>query len=412
MYRWVIDDTGPIDPNLDAYLEEQDQGYYDFGKILCEEEQVWHVADYTDGYCFRWFFDGVQLELDPGDQVFCEEVVDPTYEPYQIDFLEEIALSGTVEVTDPDLYEFTLDEPALGIEPGEWYWTWEPAFGDEGYHDILVEVRERSTTDIGASDMIAVFVDEPLSVDDPNALYVLVTNDCDYAFEPAFTLTIPELDDLPVPTLYGEDVVPVAPQGTSMHKLEIDLSDVPPSEEGYYFELSVEPVQIFNMENPDPSEVPDALYYRFFLDNDESLNNELSWNELWEEQIDANDKWRWHVAEDEWSSAGPHTVYVEVTDDTYDPEYSGEGDRIGVATIEVTVEGDQGTGGGTDDSSGESEGGDSTDGTGDSGDTGSTADSGTGGEEEPSGGSGGGGISGMIQSIIDQILALFQGLFG
>ena len=45
----------------------------------------------------------------------------------------------------------------------------------------------------------------------------------------------------------------------------------------------------------------------------------------------------WDVAEEDWEGLETHTVYVEVTDDANCWEHSGEGDRIGYATLEVTV---------------------------------------------------------------------------
>jgi len=356
-------------------------GYYDVG-IYLEDAGYWPDDDLGYGYCFNWFFDGVQTTLDPDMEKFCEE-------------------SGY----DDSLYYSFIDDLETAPETSV-PWEWTPTFGDEGYHDVIVEVRERTSTDIGASDLVSVFVERLIEdPEEPVPLYVWLTNECDYAFLPEFTLTIPEIDDAPVVTLYGDDVQNIAPPGQSVYKLDVDVSEIPPSEEGYYFELSVEPTEIFLMEldEDELDDVPDALFYRFVLDNDAFLAEGETFDERLAEQWESNSLWTWTVADEDWESAGPHTVYVEVSDDLSNPDFTGDRDRIGIATLEVTV---------TDDGTEGSEGDGTTAGTGSTGDTGSTTGSETDGEEEPEEETGGGGIGDVIQSFIDQILEILRGILG
>ena len=205
--------------------------------------------------------------------------------------------------------------------------------------------------------------------DDTFPLYVWITNDCDYAFEPGFTLTVPELGDQQI-LINEEDDQKIAPIGESLHKLTIDRDDLLLSDEGYYYYLTVEPIEAYDTRL-----------------SDDFLNDDIPWNfleipgvypidgrtyeEKLKDQSEANSVWTWTVTDDEWSSAGPHTVVVEVTDSLFDPDYSGEGDRIGYATLDVTVTEDNSPDGGTDDGTGDTSGEDA------SGETGDTGDSGT-----------------------------------
>ena len=366
-------------------------GYYDVGMYL-EDAGYWPDDDLGYGYCFQWFYDGVEVLPDPDMVKFCEE-------------------SGY----DDSLYYSFIDDLETAQDTSV-PWEWTPTFGDEGYHDVLVEVRERTTTDIGASDLVSVFVERLIEdPEEPVPLYVWLTNECDYAFLPEFTLTIPEIDDAPVVTLYGDDVQNIAAPGQSVYKLDVDVSDIPPSEEGYFFELSVEPTEIFLMEldEDELDDVPDALFYRFVLDNDAFLAEGETFDERLAEQWESNSLWTWTVADEEWESAGPHTVYVEVSDDLSNPDFTGDRDRIGIATLEVTVTDDGSESeAGTDDGTEGTEGDGSTEGTGDTGDTGSTTGSETDGEEEPEEETGGGGIGNVIQSFIDQILEILRGILG
>jgi len=347
-------------------------GYYDPG-IYLFDEGYWPDDDLGYGYCFQWFYDSD--EPMPDDLIqFCEE-------------------SGY----DDSMYSFYIDE-LTGETPA---WQWTPSFGDEGYHDILVEVRERTSTDIEASDMIAVLVERKVSQDEQAPLYVWLTNECDYGFQPEFTIDIPEIEEVPTVTVY--DGPSVAPIGTSVYTLYIDVSDIPTSDEGYYFTLSVEPVQIFNMELSEDflEEVPDTEFYRFCLDDHEGCSFD-EWKEI---QDDVSDLWTWEVADDEWDSAGVHTIYVEVSDDLYSGDYTGEGTRI--AVLDVTMTDSEGMYGDTLVTPPTEEGGE-----------GSTNETGTTGGEEPEGETPPEeepeeepqGFS--IQSIIDMILSFFRNLFG
>ncbi|MCW4011629.1 MAG: hypothetical protein NWF07_01415, partial [Candidatus Bathyarchaeota archaeon] len=364
-------------------------GYYDPGLYLYDVE-VWPDPDLGKGYCVQHNI--VELELTPEDAgVMCGGTVD--YDAY-----------GSFD----DAQVFPMDN-----HPGL---TWTTIPSDEGYHDILVEVRERTTTDIEASDLVAVFVENYVNTDEPATLYVWLTNECDYGFLPDFSMMIPEIDEAPVLTLYGDDVENIAPPGTSVYKLEVDVGEIEPSEEGYFFEFSVEPAEIYIMTLPegDVDVADDTLYYRFFRDNEAFLSVGETFDERLAEQWESNNMWTWTVADEEWTSAGPHTVYVEVTDDLGNPDFTGEGDRIGIATLEVTVtddgsEPDVGTG---DDTEGSEDAG-TTEGTEDTGDAGSTTGSETEEEEdEPEEETGGGGIGDVIQSFIDQILEILRGILG
>jgi hypothetical protein len=160
------------------------------------------------------------------------------------------------------------------------------------------------------------------------------------------------------------------------------------------------------LSDDDLEEVDDDLYYRFFLDNDAFLSEGETFDERLTNQWRANNMWTWTVSEEEWESVGPHTIYVEVTDDLSNPDFTGDRDRIGIASLEVSVtEDDQESESGTDDTTDGTEGGETTD---DTGDTGSLTGSETDGEEE----TGGGGISDVIQSFIDQILEILRGILG
>ena len=381
-YEFTID----VEPTYVAtYPEGQVEAFYDLGLYLYDEG-YWPDDDFGYIYCLETFYsDGVISETEA----------------------ETIAVSCGEDYPESVLVDC---ECLASLGDGK-PWEWTSNFGDEGYHNIEVEIRERQTTDIGASDIIAVYVERKIYQDEPAPLYVWVTNECDYAFLPEFTLTIPEIDEDPVVTLYGDDVQNIAPPGTSVYKLEVDVSEIPPSEEGYYFELSIEPSEIYLMELSEDGLVEeDTLYYRFFRDNEVFLSEGETFDERLEVQGEANNMWRWVVPDDEWFSAGPHTIYVEVTDDLSNPDFTGDRDRIGIATLEVTItDDDQASEGGTDDSSDDTGGSDSTDGSNPAGTTGGTEpdeetppeeDS----EEETQGLS--------IQSIIDMILSFFQNLFG
>lgn len=390
LYRWVVVPTEwEDDTDIEAYIEDPEKGWYDFG-IIMEEAEIWPSPDYGDGYCFRWFYDGEQIVPSPEELVFCEEEVDPNYEPYQIEFLEDSVLSGDITMDDTVYYRFFSDEPLLGIEEETWPWTWEPAYDDESPHKLYVEVRERTDTDIGATDMWAFVYVDTLNQEDPAPLYVWIQNDGEYAFEPEFTFSIPEIDETPTVTLYGDTVLSIAPVGTSVHKLEVDVRDIPPSDEGYYFQLSMDVVQIFEPSLPET--LPGALSYRFLIDGYED-NSAEEWIEIQEDYVNA---WDWVVPDNDWFATGTHTITVEVTDDLYDHEHSGDGDRIGVATIEVTVSEDD-QGGTTDDT-------DSTDTTGTTEPDVETPPEEEEQEDEAQGFS--------IRSIIDMILGFFQNLFG
>jgi len=155
------------------------------------------------------------------------------------------------------------------------------------------------------------------------------------------------------------------------------------------------------------------LFYRFALDNDAFLAEGETFDERLAEQWESNSLWTWTVADEEWESAGPHTVYVEVSDDLSNPDFTGDRDRIGIATLEVTVTDDGSEPEvGTDEGTEGSEGDGTTAGTGSTGDTGSTTGSETDGEEEPEEETGGGGIGDVIQSFIDQILEILRGILG
>ena len=363
-------------------------GYYDVGLYLYDEG-YWPVDDLGYIYCLETFYsDGVISETE----------------------METIAVSCGEDYPESVL---VYCECLATLGDGK-PWEWTSNFGDEGYHDIVVEVRERTTTDIGASDLVAVFVERLIEdPEEPVPLYVWLTNECDYAFLPEFTLTIPEIDDAPVVTLYGDAVENIAPPGQSVYKLEVDVSDIPPSEEGYYFELSVEPAEIYLMtldeDNLDVAD--DALYYRFFRDNEAFLSEGETFDERLEAQGEANSIWTWTVPDEEWTSTGAHTIYVEVTDDLGHPDFTGDRDRIGIATLEITITDDnQVPEVGTDDSGEDTGGSDSTDSSTSTGTTGGTEpDTETlpeeeAPEEESQGFS--------IQSIIDMILSFFQNLFG
>lgn len=366
-------------------------GYYDIGMYL-EDAGYWPDDALGYGYCFQWFNNGDQIIPDPNMEKFCEE--------------------SEFEDT---MYRFYIDDVATETPEDDVPWEWTPTFGEEGYHNVLVELRERSTTDIGASDLVAVFVERLIEdPEEPVPLYVWLTNECDYAFLPEFTLTIPEIDDAPVITLYGDDVENIAPPGQSVYKLDVDVSDIPPSEEGYYFELSVEPTEIYIMEldEDDLDIADDTLYYRFFRDNEAFLSEGETFDERLTEQWDSNYKWTWTVPDEAWESLGSHTIYVEVSDDLGNPDFTGDSDRIGIASLEVTVtEDDSEPEVGTDDGTEGTEGEGSTEDTGDTDDTGSTTGSETDGEESEEE-TGGGGIGEAVQSFIDQILEILRGIFG
>jgi hypothetical protein len=367
-------------------------GYYDTG-IWLYESGYWPDDDLGLGYCFQHYYaDGEQIVPDVDAALYCEE-------------------SGF----DDTMYTFYIDDVATETPETSIPWEWTPTFGEEGYHNVLVELRERSTTDIGASDLVAVFVERMIDPEEPVPLYVWLTNECDYAFLPEFTLTIPEIDDAPVVTLYGDDVENIAPPGQSVYKLEVDVGELEPSEEGYFFEFSVEPAEIYIMmlDEDDLGVADDTLYYRFFRDNEAYLSEGETFDERLTEQWESNNRWTWTVADMEWESAGPHTIYVEVSDDLGNPDFTSDPDRIGIATLDVTVTDDGSEPEvGTDDGTEGTEGGESSGETGDTSDSGSTTGSETDGEDEPEGDTGGGGIGDVIQSFIDQILEILRGILG
>ncbi len=369
LYRWIYGGE---------QFAEDESYYYDLSAFV-EETEDWPSSDYSDGYCFRWFYDGEQVAPDPNDEIFCEEVVDPIYNEYQLDFLFN---KIEVEIPEVTLYSFTPEEPVLGIEPGEWWWTWEPATGDEGYHEIYVEVRER-TVDY---EVDGAWVLDPLAfIEEPLPVYIKIENTGGYAFEPEFTVYVPELD-LPLDFILEQE--PIAPVGTCAFELDVDVSDVLPSDEGYQIEVSTDIVQIFEETGSDT--VPSGLGYRFLLDwTEETVITD--WLHV---QDDYAASWGWSVVTEAWESPGTHTLVVEVTDLPVDPEYRGEGDRIGFATLEVTVtEDDQG---------------DTTDDSGTITDTeGEEPEPEAPPEEEPSSGP-----LGIIQSLIESIMNFFKSLFG
>ena len=357
-------------------------GYYDVGSYL-EDAGYWPDDDLGYGYCFNWFLDGVQTNPDPDMERFCEE-------------------SGY----DDSLYYSFIDDLETAPEtPVPWEWT--PTFGDEGYHNVLVEIRERTATDIEASDLVAVLVDRKTD-DDEFSIYVWLTNYCDYAFEPEFTLTVPLLGDQQIPITEVDDQK-IAPMGESLHKFTIDRDDLLSGEEYYY--ITVDPVEAYDTGLSEDF-LNDEIPWKFMEIPGVYIPDDRTYDEKLEDQSEANSIWRWTVTDDEWSSAGPHKVVVEVTDSLYDPDYSGDGDRIGYATLDVTITDEDSPEGGTDDGTEGPEEGDSSGETGDTGDSGSTTGSEPEDWEEPEDETGGGGISDMIQSFINQILEILRGILG
>lgn len=385
LHRWLFIDTEPVDPNLDAYLEEPDQGYYDFSKILCEVENLWYVADYTEGYCFRWFLD--EQDMSPDEAIFCAEEVDPTYEYYQIDFLEDLALSGTIEVANPDKFELIPYDTPLGIELREWYWTWEPTFSDEDYHDILVEVRER-TVDFSLE---GAWIETPsVILGEPFPIYVHIQNTGGYPLELDYSLIIPELDAEPIVTCETE---PIAPVGTSVCKLEVELYEEPdPDMDWYEFTLQADVASVVTIETMFKGIPPPDTYIHLYDDFED--HDTVEWFDLQDAYYDV---WRWEVSDTDWHGVGTHTIVVEVTDDIGTPEYTGDPERTGIAILEVIVtEDDQG--GTTEEPS-------TTDSTGTTEPEVETPPEEEMGELEESQGF-------SIQSIIEMILSFFQNLFG
>jgi len=217
--------------------------------------------------------------------------------------------------------------------------------------------------------------------------------------------------------LLGDQQIPItevddqkiAPMGESLHKFTIYRDDLLSGEEYYY--ITVDPVEAYDTGLSEDF-LNDEIPWKFMEIPGVYIPDDRTYDEKLEDQSEANSIWRWTVTDDEWSSAGPHTVVVEVTDSLYDPDYSGDGDRIGYATLDVTITDEDSPEGGTDDGTEGPEEGDSSGETGDTGDSGSTTGSEPEDWEEPEDETGGGGISDMIQSFINQILEILRGILG
>ena len=134
------------------------------------------------------------------------------------------------------------------------------------------------------------------------------------------------------------------------------------------------------------------LLYRWAIANP----HEYTTTEWMDVQDQTADIWNWVPAEVDWTSQ-PHRIYVEVTDDLEHPDYRGDGDLISIVETDdesiyggpIIITGEEGSNETTSETGGE----------------------GTTGGEEPQGNNGGD-IGSMIQSFIDQILALIRSLFG
>ena len=185
---------------------------------------------------------------------------------------------------------------------------------------------------------------------------------------------------------------PIAPVGTSICKLEVELSDdIEPEEDWYEFTLQADVASVVTIETIFEGIPPADTYIHLYDDLEDHETDE--WLAL---QDDYYDIWRWEVMDTDWVGVGTHTVIVEVTDDIGSPEYTGDPDRIGIAILEVTVTDDD-QGGATDDTSSTN----ITDTTEPDDETPPEEEET---EEETQGFS--------IRSIIDMILGFFQNLFG
>lgn len=349
-------------------------GYYDVGMYL-EDAGYWPDDDLGYGYCFQWFNNGVQNLPDPDMEKFCEEsgYNDSLYYRF-IDDLE----SESQEVLVP--------------------WEWTPTFGDEGYHNVEVELRER-TVDYNLGG--AWVLEDEIIPDEPFPVYILIENSGGFAFQPEFVIDVIDLDIVPV-LEYNTDAV--APIGNSIHEIDVTIPSVTLPIDSLEFEFRVNTVQIFDATGNDV--VTDALNYRFLLDDHTSHSYE-EWGEMQEDYVNS---WNWAVSDADWQSDTTHTILVEVTDDLDPWAHSGDGDRIGYASLDVTITADDDVSEGeTDDSTGNTGGEDPS---GDNGDSGTTPGSESEDWEEPEDEMGEGGISDMIQSFIDQILEILRGILG
>ena len=123
-------DDEPAFVSVETYLPCV--GYYDPGVYLYDLE-IWPEPDIGSGFCFQNALG--EIDILPDDTtVLCGEPVD-----------------YYAEGTWSNAQVFPVDShPEI---------TWSSNFGDEGYHNVLVEIRERTATDIEASDLMAVLVE-------------------------------------------------------------------------------------------------------------------------------------------------------------------------------------------------------------------------------------------------------------
>ena len=249
LYRWVIlgvtyDDSQEWDDELDvnAYVQDTEKGWYDFGQVM-DDEGVWPNPDYGDAYCFRWFLDGEQIVPDPNDAAFCEEVVDPIYNEYQLDFLFN---KIDVDVPEVTLYSLTPEEPVLGIEPGEWWWTWEPAPIDEGLHTIEVEVIEPEFEYDVPKAWVQGSEYEP---GETFPLYIYIENTGAYTFQAEFQIDVGE--DLDFEPFIVEQPDFLIVPWNKIYEIEVTVSDDAARDEGYRCSLETVPVLVYD---PDISE--------------------------------------------------------------------------------------------------------------------------------------------------------------
>ena len=150
----------------------------------------------------------------------------------------------------------------------------------------------------------------------------------------------------------------------------------------------------FTVEIPEINAVPTVTVYDGSPSGAHARATE--WMDVQDQTADI---WNWVPAEVDWTSQ-PHRIYVEVTDDLEHPDYRGDGDLISIVETD-----DESIYGGPIIITGEEGSNETTSETGGEGTTG-----GSGGEEPQ--GNNGGDIGSMIQSFIDQILALIRSLFG
>ncbi len=317
LFKFVIDDDNPLNP--------EPIWYYDLGVIM-EDIGVWPTTDISDGYCFRWFLDGEQIATDPELNSLCEEA-DSCYEDHQLEYLEALAGSGQCSVEDTELYQFTLSEPSEVAVWTDYYWDYKPAFADEAYHNIEIQIIERTL-----EYNVMAYVEDP-EIDETGIIpvEVYIENTGGLPFEPSFRwyLSPPVGPNEPLTEwMESETYVWNVDQNTGgRYFLEVDVRDIDVPEEGFKLGLETKPVQVFTQ-----TILPDAigqLSYRFLLDGWETMPPE-EWSSL---QEDFNDMWTWE-ADSEWEAVGTHTVIVEVTDDLEDT--SGEGCSF-YATIDITV---------------------------------------------------------------------------